>query len=51
MLIAEIGAVPYIAIKSNVKSNPIAILHGTGWLICTDKTLMIMLSITTIGEA
>jgi len=26
------------------------ILHRTGWLICTDKALMIMLSITT-GEA
>jgi len=39
MLIAGIGAVPYIAIKSNVKpsQNLMAILHGTGWLICTKK--------------
>ena len=52
-LIADIGAVPYIAIKSNVKSsqNLMAILHGTGWLICTENALMIMLSITTTGEA
>ena len=52
MLIAGIGAVHYIAIKSNVKpsQNLMAILHGTGWLICTKKTLIIMQSIIT-GEA
>ncbi|MFP3213805.1 MAG: hypothetical protein RXR18_01120 [Nitrososphaeria archaeon] len=49
-LIADIGAVPYIAIKSNVKSKSYGYPAWNSMFICTKKTLMIMLGITT-GEA
>jgi len=49
-LIADIGAVPYIAIKSNVRSKSYGYPVWNSMFICTEKTLRIMLSITT-GEA
>ncbi|MFP3222365.1 MAG: transposase [Nitrososphaeria archaeon] len=49
-LIADIGAVHYIAIKSNVKPRSHGYPVWNSMFICTEKTMMIMLSITT-GEA
>jgi hypothetical protein len=49
-LIADIGTVPYIAIKSIVKPKSHGYPAWNRMVICIEKTLMIMLSITT-GEA
>jgi len=42
-LIADIGAVHYIAIKSNVKSKSHGYPAWNSMFICTEKTLMVML--------
>ena len=50
MLIADIGAVPYIAIKSNVKSKSYGYPAWNRMVNMYRENLMVMLNITT-GEA